>query len=171
MNKNQTAKILAMLEAYYPGSDVNPEIAVNAWHAILKNQDYEIVEHAVMGFAAADRRDYKKFPSVGQILGYVEKMTNTGDSPEELWNLVYKAISGNPDRAKEAFDSLPKCCQIWLNNPNQIRELGITDIKTVNTVVRGQFLKTIKEIQEREKVQEQLPENVRKAIGTLQLGG
>ena len=164
MTRNETAKILAMLNAYYPAVQVNPEMAVNAWHMILKGYPYEVVEQAVITFAASDNRDYPKFPSVGQIRTQIDKMCRTGDSPEELWNKVYHAIQGNTDRAREAFDALPCCCQIWLHTPNQLVELGLTDKKTVNTVVRGQFLKTITQIQEREKIQAMLPEELKQKL-------
>ncbi len=170
MTKNETAKILAVLNAYYPDVELDPATTVNAWYKLLQDYDYEVVEQAAMNFAGMDKRDYPKFPSIGQIKAQMDMLCKKENTPEELWNKVYKAICGNPDRAKEAFDNLPKCCQRWLNNPNQIRELGMTDITTVNTVVRGQFLKTIGEIQEQEEAQAQLPENVRKALGALQIG-
>ena len=166
MTKNETAKILAVLNAYYPDVEMEPNITVNAWYKLLQDYDYAVVEHAAMNFAESDKRDYPKFPSVGQIKAQIDKICKTGDSSEELWNKVYKAICGNPDRAREAFEALPRCCQIWLHTPNQLKELGMTDITTVNTVIRGQFLKTIGEIKEREETQSQLPENVRKALGT-----
>ena len=47
----------------------------------------------------------------------------------------------------------------------------MTDTEIVNTVTRGQFLKTIGEIKERQEAQEQLPDEVRQALNeALQIG-
>ena len=171
MTKNETAKILAILNAYYPEVGADPGIMVNAWYKLLKEYDYVVVEQAAMNFAAVDHRDYPKFPVPGQIKAQILLLSKQGDSPEELWNLVYKAICNSGYRAQEEFDKLPACCQKWLGGASTLKDLGMTDTDTVNTVTRGQFLKTIGEIKERQEVQEKLPENVRRALnGALQIG-
>lgn len=171
MTKNETAKILAILNAYYPEVGADPEVMVNAWHKILGQHDYVVVEQAVMNFAATDSREYPKFPVPGQIKAQIDLLSKTGDTPEELWNVVYKAICNSGYRAQEEFDKLPACCQKWLGGASELKDLGMADIEIVNTVTRGQFLKTIGEIKERQEAQEQLPENVRQALnGALQIG-
>ncbi len=170
MTKNETAKLLAVLEAYYMSADMDPEIMVNAWHKIFARDKYEIVEQAAINFAASDSRQYPKFPVPGQIKKQMELLLSDGNTPEELWNKVYKAICGSGHGAAEEFKKLPKCCQRWLGDPNQLRELGMAEISKVNTVTRGQFLNTIEHIRNEEVAKESLPDAVKQAIDGLLLG-
>lgn len=68
MTLNETAKLLAMISAYYGEGKSNPKTMVKAWHICLKDCDYEIAEQAVIQFAKHDAREYAVFPSVGQML-------------------------------------------------------------------------------------------------------
>nr|DAK64811.1 MAG TPA: replisome organizer [Caudoviricetes sp.] len=171
MTKDETAKILAILNAYYPEVAADPQIMINAWHKIFADYNYAVVEQAAMNFAAADSREYPKFPVPGQIKDQVDLLSKTGDSPEELWNIVYKAIGNSGYRSQEEFEKLPVCCQTWLGGASVLKDLGMTDTEIVNTVTRGQFLKTIGEIKERQEAQEQLPDEVRQALNeALQIG-
>lgn len=72
MNKTETIKIMAMLSAYYGQGNANAEIMANAWHLLLCEYPYQVVEQAVMTFAKNDRRDYATFPPPGAIIKVIE---------------------------------------------------------------------------------------------------
>lgn len=56
-----------------------------------------------------------------------------------------------------------------------LKELSQTDMDTLNTVTRGQFLKTIDSIQQRDEAQSALPDRLKEQImqltGKMQIEG
>lgn len=73
MTKTETIKIMAMLSAYYGQGKSNAEIMANAWHLLLKDYPYNVVEQAVLTFARTDRRDYASFPAPALIIKVIEE--------------------------------------------------------------------------------------------------
>jgi hypothetical protein len=113
-------------------------------------------------------------PTIAGLQEQIELLLNKGDTNIELWNAILKAASSCLWNLQEQYNKLPKPCQIWLRDAEGLKNLAMIDTETLNTVTRGQFLKTIGEISEREEAQDALPEPVRNAItqGFIkQLGG
>ena len=74
MTKEQTIKILQLLNAFYAGGKNDPKEQVTAWHLILGGYDFEDAMNAVLHFAKNDARDYATFPAVGKIVKEIESI-------------------------------------------------------------------------------------------------
>ncbi len=168
MTKQETGKIIALLEAYYELKK-DPKTTVNAYHLVLQGYDYIVVEQAVINLAREDRREYSQFPSVGAIVSQIELISGKDDTAAELWTLVEKASRNGYYGCVEEFNKLPEVCQKWLGSPSALRELSLSDMNILQTVTRGQFLKTIEVIKKREKAKKALPEDIRKLIQNANL--
>lgn len=68
MTKDETIKILALLNAFYAGGKGDPKQQAIAWHLVLGKYDYNDAMAAVLRFAENDTRDYATFPAVGKIV-------------------------------------------------------------------------------------------------------
>ena len=68
MTKEETIKILAVLNAFYAGGKNDPKQQAVAWHLVLGKYDYNDAMAAVLRFAENDTRDYATFPAVGKIV-------------------------------------------------------------------------------------------------------
>ena len=68
------------------------------------------------------------------------------------------------DLTKEEFEKLPPECQSFVGSPASLKELAQIDTGTMNTIVKGQFLKRVEAIKEHQEVQRGLPAEVRRAI-------
>ena len=66
--------------------------------------------------------------------------------------------------AEEEFKKLPPECQSFLGSPAALKDLAQADTGTMNTIVKGQFLKRVSEIREHQTVQNGLPAEVRQAL-------
>ncbi len=68
MTKQETVKIMAMLNAFYAGGKGDARLQAEAWYRILHKYDYDDAQAAVLHFAENDTRDYATFPAVGKIV-------------------------------------------------------------------------------------------------------
>lgn len=73
MTKEQTIKVLAMLNGFYAGGKNDPNQQAFAWHLVLGKYDFNDAMAAVIRFAENDNRDYATFPAVGRIVAEIRK--------------------------------------------------------------------------------------------------
>ena len=90
MTKEETIKIMAMLGAFYGAGKSNPEIMADGWYLILGSYDYDIAAKAVLSYAKNDTREYSSFPTVGNIVRYIEDEMAKEQAPVKE---VVRAIS------------------------------------------------------------------------------
>ena len=76
MTKEQTIKVLELLNAFYAGGKNDPQQQVIAWHLILQDYDFQDAMNAVLNYARNDRREYAQFPTVGRIIEEIEREQN-----------------------------------------------------------------------------------------------
>ena len=85
MTKEETIKILAMLNAFYAGGKNDPKQQATAWHMVLSKYDYDAALKAVLRYAENDTREYASFPAVGSIVALIKQ-------EQEFYNSNIKAI-------------------------------------------------------------------------------
>lgn len=85
MTKEETIKILAMLNAFYAGGKNDPKQQATAWHMVLSKYDYDAALKAVLRYAENDTREYASFPAVGSIVALIKQ-------EQEFYNNSIKAI-------------------------------------------------------------------------------
>ena len=73
MTKEETIKVLQLLNAFYAGGKGNPKEQMIAWHMILEKYNYNDAVVAVLNFAENDTREYATFPAVGLIVNEIRK--------------------------------------------------------------------------------------------------
>ncbi len=81
MTREETLKVLAMLNAFYAGGKNDPQQQLAAWHLILQKYDYEVAKRAVINFAENDVRQYATFPAVGVIVAEIRKCEAEMEKP------------------------------------------------------------------------------------------
>ena len=115
MTKEETIKILAMLNAFYAGGKNDPKQQATAWHMILSKYDYNAAVKAVLRYAENDTREYVSFPAVGSIVALIKQ-------EQEFYNSSIKAIIhsiayGRPyDKHSLAMHIIPEdVYNDWLN--------------------------------------------------------
>jgi len=122
MNRQETAKLIAMMEVYFPRSfkDLDPDDLVNAWTAVLEDVPYKAVEAGLMCFVRTDTKGFP--PSPGQLIDQIQKATSSEMTPGEAWTLYVKAVRNGTYGAEEEFAKLPKEIQRTIGSPSALRE-------------------------------------------------
>lgn len=86
-------------------------------------------------------------------------------TPIEYWNEAFKMITKGTYMTQEEFEKYsPVVKKFFGNNVAQVKELAMTDITTISTVTKGQFLKQIEVLQQREKENNLLPDSIKQVM-------
>ena len=182
MNRNEAARILAVLRVSYPHSFKNFSAedvgaAVNLWAEMFEHETYEEVSAAIKTMIAMRQEGYS--PTIGEVKEYLRKLKQ----PEELneataWAMVAKACENGYYGYEKEYAKLPPMVQRAVGHPAQLREWAQMDVGTLQSVVGSNFRKTYKTECERQRQQELLPESVKGIInrltngkGLLRIGG
>ena len=73
MTKEETIRLLELLNAYYAGGKNDPKQQAYAWHLIMQKYDFNDAMAAVLRFVENDRRSYGGFPGVGNIVDEIKQ--------------------------------------------------------------------------------------------------
>ena len=171
MNKQETIKTLSVLKAAYPmfyskQTKNDLEITVTLWETIFKNDSYEVVMIALNALITK----HSGFPpDIAALRKQIDDMTLAaiGDpTDEELWRMLTEAVLMGWNRTHEAFDQLPPILKRYVGAPETLAEFGKMDETAFNTVAKGQFLKQIGSIRDRERFEEQTPIEVKALLAS-----
>ena len=174
MSKQEMAKLLGIIyEAYhFFGKDQTPEkaaIAVKLWHNVIGGAPYELVEAAI--YAHIAKNEYP--PTIAHIRREMENLT-AGEEDEltesEAMNLILSAASNSIYNAGEEYKKLPPILRKLVGSPGQLRNLATMDIKTINSVVTSNLMRSYKIMISRQRDKNLLPDISRLYLDTKKEG-
>ena len=169
MNKQETAKIIAVLQINYPDSfknfnDTQLEGLVSLWTSVLADNTYQEVSNAVMAHIATDTGRF--MPPVGVIKNMIVKLTTPQEMTElEAWGLVSKAVCNSNYNSEQEFEKLPKPVQIAVGSPSMLKAWAMINTDEFNTVIQSNFMRSYKAAVSRSKHEQALPSKVKEFIG------
>ena len=162
MNKQETAQIITLLAGNYNSiaekTKEQKQMMINTWFECLNDLDYKLVLHAVK--KTIIESPYP--PTIHEVRKNANEILNPSIQKTgiEAWEEAYKMICNGIYMTEEQFNQASPNVKKFFGNVRQVKELAQTDLKTVNSVVKGQFLKQYDVIVEREKQQNLLPQNM-----------
>jgi Loader and inhibitor of phage G40P. len=161
MTREQTKKMILYLHMAYRDfcGDKDLTSVVNIWHDAFKDYDVKIVEIAAKNYVKTN----EFAPTIAGIMKQIRQISKT-ETETDLWALIQKAASNGIYNSAEEFEKLPPECQSFIGSADALKELSQIDMATMETVVKGQFLKRVEAIQSHQEVQKGLPAEVRQAI-------
>jgi len=140
------------------------KIVLRTWFECLEDLDCNLVMAAVKKNIISSSYP----PTIHDIrTSALELVTpqNEKKTPIEYWNEAFKMITKGTYMTQEDFDKYSEVVKKFFgNNVAQVKELAMTDITTISTVTKGQFLKQIDIIQQREKENNLLPESIKQVM-------
>lgn len=172
MTKQETGAILFTMRCAYPAfyskmSASDLEGIVNLWTMMFAEEDARLVTDAVKDLIVT----HKGFPpEIADVKERVREMVATAKSEptdEELWTLLREAIKDGVYGAEEQYKALPPILKRYCGSPSKLRDLAREDNGTLDTVVHGQFLKTIPHMREREEFSKRLSPETRKYLAAM----
>lgn len=167
MSIEETAKILAVLQAAYPNFKPDDKAAtINTWYMMLGDYDYNVVQEAVKMFIATGRDGFA--PSISQVIDKIYMIENPAPlAGMEAWDLVSKAVKNSAYFAEREFAKLPPMVQKAVGSPNQLHEWALTESAKFETVVQSNFLRSYEAVVQRETDYAKLPESTRKRLEAI----
>ena len=172
MTRQEIVTILTLLAGNYESfskrteTDEQVKVMLDTWQECLGDLDYKLVLQAVK--KTMIESPYP--PTIHDIRKNAIEMINPSNqnSAIEAWNEAYSMICSGGYMTEEEFNKASPEVKKFFGNVRQVKELARTDIATVNTVTKGQFLKQYEIITERQKEQRLLPENMKEQLLKLQ---
>ena len=157
MKKEEVKILMEILKTAYPSnyrqmSSKEMQATLTLYYGMFHNYPLEVIKTALMNYIRVNQ-----YPqTIAGIQEQIDYLTCKGNTEAELWNKLSEGIKGNV-----AFEKLPIECQMWVGSARDLKDLGQVDINTVNTVVRGEFLKSIKTIKQRQKAVAEIPMEIK----------
>lgn len=161
MTREETKKMILYLHMAYRDfcGDKDLTSVVNIWHDAFKDYDVKVVEIAAKNYVKTN----EFAPTIAGVIKQIRQISKT-ETETDLWALIQKAASNGIYNSAEEFEKLPPECQSFVGSADALKELSQIDMATMETVVKGQFLKRVESIQSHQEVQKGLPAEVRQAI-------
>ena len=161
MTRAETKQILAIIGVYYPNyHPENKELAVNAWHEVLEDLDYNQIAMALKIYARTNTSGFA--PTPGQLIECIS--IDRHHSPEEAWAMVSKALTNGIYGWREEYDKLPPMVQRAVGRAENLRGWAQMDADAVQSVIHSHFLRAYNAQSDKETKMRKLPENVRGLI-------
>lgn len=164
MTRDETKKIIMVVVASYPNWKPNDlSFTVDAWHMMLSEYNYNDIALALKAYITTDTSGFA--PSIGQLVNskfMVERLTGLNEL--EAWDMVSKALRDSTYHAEERFAQLPELVQRCVGSPSQLRNWGQSDIKSVETVIQSNFMRTFREMKKRDDTIKALPVEMKEEV-------
>lgn len=164
MTVNDARKIIAVMLVSYPNfKPIDTELMATTWADMLNEYSYEQVSVALKCYITTDTSGFA--PSIGQLIDKLK----TVEQPQELnelqaWGLVRKAINNSGYHSEEEFAKLPPLVQKAVGTPGQLKQWGLSDIESIETVAQSNFMRTYRSVAKREDEVSRMPIEIRHLI-------
>ncbi len=163
MNKQETVQVITLLAGNYDSiskkDSTQKQLMINTWQECLGDLDYRLVLQAVK--KTIIESPYP--PTIHEIRKNAVEMMNPTQTRTaiEAWNEAYRMICGGLYMTQDQFETASPEVKKFFGDVRQVAELARTDIDTVNTVTKGQFLKQYDVLVQREQERKMLPPQMR----------
>jgi len=167
MTKDETKKLLMMIEAAYPQSKFdNPAETIAAWHFLLEEYPADAVLAAFQIYVKTNNTGFA--PSVSQIIGCMHKPSEVEQLSEgEAWDLVKRAIKDGNYNSQKGFDELPPLVQRAVGSASMIHYWAGCDSDEVNTVIMSNFQRTYRAVLSKQDFNNKVPEKISDVVKGL----
>lgn len=168
MKREEVIAILGIMRTAYPRFYANMKKdelleTVDLWYEMFKDDNSLIVTSAVKKLIT----QLEFPPTIADVKKAMYSLTDNTESNIELWNRFIKSASRASYNSAEEYASLPDIIKKFVGSPMQLRDYALMDADTVNTVVKGQFLKHIEILRQREKEEKMMLPETRELIKKL----
>lgn len=169
MNRMETIQVITLLAGNYDSiaskDKAQKDLMVATWLECLGDLDYRLVLQAVKKTIISSPYP----PTIHEIRKNAIEISKptTQKTAIEAWDEALRMISNGLYMTDEQFNQYSPEVKNFFGSVNQVRQLAMVDMDTINTVTKGQFLKQYDVLIEREKQENLLPETMKDMIGGL----
>ena len=166
MTRDETIELLMMVQAAFPNyKPPDKTVAVNTWFLMLADYPYQQVQMALKAYIATDTSGFA--PSIGQIIDKMQMINSHAEQNEmEAWSLVSKALRNGNYKSREEFEKLPDLVKEAVGSPENIHNWAQADIKSIESVIQSNFIKSYRLVVNRQKEIQKLPKEIKAMISS-----
>lgn len=164
MTREETIELLMMMQAAFPNyKPPDKTVAVNTWFLMLADYPYQQVQMALKAYIVTDTSGFA--PRIGQIIDKIQMINNPAELNEmEAWSLVSKALRNGNYKSREEFDKLPDLVKEAVGSPENIHNWAQADLKSIESVIQSNFIKSYRLVVNRQKEMRKLPNDIKSMI-------
>lgn len=164
MTRDETIELLMMVQAAFPNyKPQDKTVAVNTWFLMLSDYPYQQVQMALKAYISTDTSGFA--PSIGQIIDKMQMINSHAEQNEmEAWSLVSKALRNGNYKSREEFEKLPDLVKEAVGSPENIHNWAQSDIKSIESVIQSNFIKSYRLVVSRQKEIQKLPKEIKAMI-------
>ena len=164
VTRDETIELLMMVQAAFPNyKPPDKTVAVNTWFLMLADYPYQQVQMALKAYIATDTSGFA--PSIGQIIDKMQMINSHAEQNEmEAWSLVSKALRNGNYKSREEFEKLPDLVKEAVGSPENIHNWAQSDIKSIESVIQSNFIKSYRLVVNRQKEIQKLPKEIKAMI-------
>ncbi|GEM_PF-848645 len=172
MNRKETTQLIALLASNYRSIEerikdkYKADLMIETWFSCLEDLDVNLcmiaVKKAIMSSSFP--------PTIHDIRQAATEIVTPAEENKtaiEYWNEALKMIRKGSYMTDTEFEKHSPVVKKFFGSVAQLRELAATDMDTIATVTKGQFLKQIEVLQTRKKEQDLLPSSMRELIAQI----
>lgn len=169
MKRSETIQIIALLAGNYESiankTNSQKQLMVNTWQECLGDLEYNLILQAVK--KTIIESPYP--PTIHEIRKNAIELINptTKKTGIEAWNEAIGMISNGLYMTEEQFNNHSPEVKRFFGSVNQVKQLAMVDMETINTVAKGQFLKQYDILLQRDREEKILPEPMKEMIEGL----
>lgn len=165
MTRDEAKKIVMIIVSTYPSfKPLDMSMTVDSWYFFLADYEYNKIAIALKSFVATSGSSFA--PSPSELIAMANKSIEYNQlTDSEAWDMVNKAIRNSTYHAEEEYEKLPDLVKKCVGSPSQLRSWGQTDVRTLDSVVASNFMRTYRTQADREREYKMLPPEARQLIG------
>lgn len=152
MTRDETVKLLFLINTAYPSSfsglttDKMSQTA-DVWHMILDDVDFMQIQLAFRSYCKTDTSGFA--PTPGQLIALIqERKAPYVSTADEAWSKVLLAARDGNYHAEERFNAFDDITKMCVGSASSLSALALLDENTLTAVVRSQFLKEYRRLEE-----------------------
>lgn len=172
MTIEETGTVMDILTIAYPmfyskQSDYEKTDATKLWAVMFADDDGGLVAAAVKALIATKSDGFP--PDIGQVKAKMHEIETQDELPDsKVWDLVSKAVRDTDfQNPSKQFSKLPPEIQAAIGSPAMLREWGMIDADTFQTVVASNFLKSYRTIKKRQRDTALIPADVKAILSGI----
>lgn len=149
MNREETKKILMVIDATYPNFKIeNKQQTLDAWCFMLSDYDYNEIALGLKTYITTSGSAFA--PSVSELIGMTRKPAELMQMDEvTAWGQVRRAIKRGLYYSVEEFNKLDSEVQKVVGSPEQLREWAMLPSDEIETVIQSNFRRRFETMQKR----------------------
>ena len=163
MTKEETGAVMDIIATAYPRFYANQskeekQHAIALWALMFSQESVEEVAAAVKLLVANNTFP----PVIAEVKEAVLKVRgDTGMDEYKAWEIVKKTLEESYYHPAKGFRELPDEIRQIVGSPSRLREWGMMDFNTLNTVIASNFMRMYRSVATAKKERQTLPIDVK----------